>query len=161
MTTTPMTPAATLSGARMLQILIAGSVATIAFDTFGQSISPLLGFSNLAPVPLAQQTLRVLTGINSGPAAFLIHILTGLIAYPLGWLLIAEPLRRRIWPAFPRMAAAVVYGVVLWVFALYVMAHLVAGNPPFLGWNGITWVALVGHVLFAVVMVPFLPDPRN
>ena len=43
------------------------------------------------------------------------------------------------------------YGVLLWVFALYVMAHLIAGNPPFLGFTGITWVALVGHVLFALV----------
>jgi len=27
----------------------------------------------------------------------------------------------------------------------------VAGNPAFLGFGGITWVALVGHVIFAVV----------
>jgi hypothetical protein len=31
------------------------------------------------------------------------------------------------------------------------MAHLIAGNPAFLGFTGITWVALAGHVLFAVV----------
>ena len=51
----------------------------------------------------------------------------------------------------PWLAAAALYGVVLWAFALYVMAHLVAGMPAFLGWTGITWVALWGHVLFAVV----------
>ncbi|MEM7644452.1 MAG: hypothetical protein AAF366_18290, partial [Pseudomonadota bacterium] len=39
----------------------------------------------------------------------------------------------------------------LWIFALYVMAHLVAGMPAFLGFTGITWVALWGHVLFGVV----------
>ena len=49
------------------------------------------------------------------------------------------------------MVTATVYGVVLWVFALYVMAHLVAGNKPFLGFTGITWVALWGHVVFAIV----------
>jgi hypothetical protein len=43
------------------------------------------------------------------------------------------------------------YGVALWIFALYIMAHLIAGNPAFLGFTGITWVALAGHVLFAVV----------
>lgn len=43
------------------------------------------------------------------------------------------------------------YGIALWVFALYFMAHLVAGNPAFLGFTGITWVALAGHILFAVV----------
>ena len=46
---------------------------------------------------------------------------------------------------------AIAYGVVLWVFALYVMAHLIAGNPAFLGFTGITWVALIGHVIFALV----------
>lgn len=43
------------------------------------------------------------------------------------------------------------YAVALWVFALYVIAHLVAGNPAFLGFGGITWVALAGHVLFTLV----------
>ena len=33
------------------------------------------------------------------------------------------------------------------------LAHLVAGMKPFLGFTGITWVALVGHVLFGVVVV--------
>jgi len=51
----------------------------------------------------------------------------------------------------PWLASAVLYGVILWVFALYFMAHLIAGNAAFLGWTGITWVALVGHVVFAVV----------
>jgi hypothetical protein len=27
----------------------------------------------------------------------------------------------------------------------------IAGNPPLLGFTGITWVALAGHVLFALV----------
>jgi hypothetical protein len=31
------------------------------------------------------------------------------------------------------------------------MAHLVAGNKPFLGWGGITWVALWGHIIYALV----------
>ena len=35
---------------------------------------------------------------------------------------------------------------------LYVMAHLVAGNPAFLGFIQLTWVALVGHILFAWVI---------
>ena len=34
---------------------------------------------------------------------------------------------------------------------MFIMAHLIAGLPAFLGFTGITWVALVGHVLFALV----------
>jgi uncharacterized membrane protein YjdF len=130
---------------------IAGALATVAFDFFGQSISPGLGFANLAPVPLANQVIQVLTGSPWEPAAQFLHYFAGMVAYPLGWILVAEPLRRRILPAFPWWAGMLAYGVVLWIFALYIMAHLIAGNPAFLGFTGITWVALVGHVLFAVV----------
>ncbi len=130
---------------------VAGALSTVAFDFFGQSLSPGLGFANLAPVPLANQVIEVVTGAKSAPLAEFLHYTAGMVAYPLGWILIAEPLRARILPALPWLGAAVLYGVVLWVFALYFMAHLIAGNPAFLGFTGITWVALTGHILFAVV----------
>ncbi|PWR02410.1 hypothetical protein DKT77_12270 [Meridianimarinicoccus roseus] len=132
-------------------VLAAGAIATVAFDMFGQSISPWLGFANLAPVPLANQVIGVFFGQGFLPGAHMLHYLAGLVFYPLGWLLVAEPLRRRVLPQLPWLAGAVAYGVGLWIFALYIMAHLIAGNPPFLGFTGITWVALVGHVIFAVV----------
>ena len=131
-------------------ILAAGALATIAFDSYGQGISPLMGFSNLAPVPLATQSIQKLTGIQSKELGFLLHMITGLLFYPLGWYLIARPIQQKIMPALHWLLTAVAYGIVLWIFALYVMAHLVSGNPPFLGWIGITWVALTGHIIFAV-----------
>lgn len=139
------------NAATLMTLLLAGSVATVAFDFFGQSLSPLLGFSGLAPVPLANHVIRVLFGETYGPGAHLLHYVAGLIAYPLGWWLVARPLARTVTPWLHEFLVAVVYGVVLWVFALYVMAHLVAGNPPFLGFAQIAWVALVGHILFALV----------
>lgn len=132
-------------------ILAAGALATLAFDSYGQGISPLIGMSKLAPVPLATQTIQVLTDVRSTELGYLLHVITGLIFYPLGWYLIARPIQQKIAPALPWIVTALAYGVVLWIFALYIMAHLVAGNPPFLGFSGITWVALIGHVLFAVV----------
>lgn len=130
--------------------LLAGAVATIAFDAFGQGLSPMLGFAKLAPVGLANGVIAAIFGAGYTPAAELLHILTGLVAYPIGWLLVAQPIARRVLPGMPWWLAATVYGVVLWAFALYAMAHLVAGNPAFLGFTGITWVALVGHVIFAL-----------
>ena len=130
---------------------VAGALATVAFDFFGQSVSPGLGFANLAPVPLANQVIQVVTGSGWNPGAQFLHYFAGMVAYPLGWILVAEPLRRRILPALPWWAGMLAYGVALWIFALYIMAHLIAGNPAFLGFTGITWVALAGHVLFAVV----------
>lgn len=144
-------------------ILFAGAAATVAFDLFGQFISPLLKSvaapwlgAKLAPVPLAQAALAKLTGIpgkelRAVGLPYGLHILTGLIAYPLGWLLVVRPIWQRVAGGLHWAVPAVAYGVALWVFALYVMAHLVVGNPPFLGFGSITWVALWGHILFALV----------
>ncbi len=133
------------------EMSVAGALSTVAFDFFGQSLSPLLGFANLAPVPLATQVWQVLTGATSYPMGHFLHYVAGLVAYPLGWMAVAEPLRRRFAPGLHWRIGALLYGVALWVFAMFFMATLIAGNPPFLGFTGITWVALVGHVLFAVV----------
>jgi hypothetical protein len=132
-------------------VVLAGSVATIAFDYFGQSLSPMLGFPALAPVPLANSVLQAVFGAPYAPGANLLHYLAGIVAYPVGWIYLAGPLSRRLTPGLPWWAAATAYGVGLWIFALYILAHLVAGMPAFLGFTGITWVALVGHVLFALV----------
>ncbi len=135
----------------ILTLLGAGALATVAFDAFGQGLSPLLGYAKLAPVGLASSTLKQVFGASPSGAAYLLHVATGLIAYTLGYFLLARPIQRAIMPSLHWSVTAVVYGVVLWVFALYIMAHLVAGMPAFLGFRGITWVALWGHILFALV----------
>ncbi|MEM7067752.1 MAG: hypothetical protein AAF478_02625 [Pseudomonadota bacterium] len=146
----------------LITLVTAGAFATLAFDLFGQTISPLLkGIvptlgSKLAPVGLANQSLGVITGlggkfISSHGFGHLVHLMTGLLAYPIGYFFVARPISR-IAPIVPWWGVGIAYGIVLWVFALYVMAHLVAGNPAFLGWSGITWVALWGHIVFAMVV---------
>ena len=64
----------------MLNGILAGAVATVAFDFFGQSLSPLLGFASLAPVPLANNVIQTLTGAPYEPAAQLLHYIAGMIA---------------------------------------------------------------------------------
>ncbi len=142
-------------------ILIAGAFATIAFDLFGQALSPIFGFSKLAPVGLAGSTLKAVFGANPKGVAHLVHTLTGLIAYPVGYYFIARPIQRAVLPQIPWIVTAIVYGVALWVFALFIMAHLVAGMPAFLGWSGITWVALWGHIVFAVVAAWVLETSKS
>ncbi|MBJ3774980.1 hypothetical protein JCR33_04730 [Acuticoccus sp. 2012] len=143
-------------------MLVGGLVATVAFDLFGQWLTPTLGFARLAPVPLATQTLQVLLGLTESAVlgGTIVHWATGILFYPIGYVFIALPIARAIIPGIHWLVVAVVYGVVLWVFALYVMAHLVAGNPPFLGFTGITYVALVGHVVYAVVLGAVLAARR-
>ena len=132
-------------------VLAAGAFATIAFDAFGQGLAPMFGFAKLAPVGLAQQTLGTVFETVPKGAAHLLHVVTGMVFYTLGYLMIARPLQKKIVPAMHWSLTAFVYGVALWVFALYGVAHLIAGNPAFLGFSGITWVALWGHIVFALV----------
>ncbi|AXI48267.1 hypothetical protein C1J03_21085 [Sulfitobacter sp. SK012] len=152
----------------LFTLLSAGALATVAFDAYGQGISPLLGMAKLAPVGLASSTLKSVFGASPSGLAHLLHAMTGMVAYVLGYFLIARPLQRANLPSLPWVVTAAAYGVVLWVFALYVMAHLVAGMPAFLGFGGITWVALYGHVIYALVAawvieahgLAFTPKPR-
>ncbi|MGH1420111.1 MAG: hypothetical protein ACRBCJ_14745 [Hyphomicrobiaceae bacterium] len=141
-----------ISLATLVVMIVSGAVATVAFDLFGQSLSPAAGFSGLAPVSLAKQTLKVLFGINSNPGGHFLHfVVAGTIGYPLGWMFIARPVIEKVLPGLGWFPASVLYGIGLWVFAIGFMASFVAGNPFFLNFTGITWVALVGHVLYAVV----------
>lgn len=140
-----------LDASSLWTMILAGAVATVAFDFFGQSLSPGLGFASLAPVPLANNVIQTLFGAPFEPGAQFLHYMAGMIAYPVGWMFIAEPLARRLTPGLSWFTVAAIYGIGLWIFALFIMAHLIAGQPAFLGFTGITWIALIGHVLFALV----------
>lgn len=143
-------------------ILTAGALATIAFDLFGQALSPLFGFAKLAPVGLAQGTVKAVFGAAPKGIGDLVHILTGLLIYSTGWILVARPIQKAVLPNLPWLITALVYGIGLWVFALYGIAHLIAGNKPFLGFTGITWVALWGHILYAIVVAAVIEwTPRR
>lgn len=143
--------------------LLAGAVALSAFDLYGQGIAPLVGLDRLAPIQLAQQVPGEAFGWPDLAAAHVLHYAVGLGLYPLGWLLVADPLRRRA--GLGRLPAALGYGVALWVFAVYGVAHVLAGDAPFLGFSGITWSALLGLVIyaaaFAAVDRTLAPDPAS
>lgn len=163
----------------LLMILIAGAISTAVFDAFGQYYNKLFGYAQLAPTGLALASLQKLFGAELAPIrdvigqgfapkdiALYAHFLIGIVGYPLGYTMLARPISRAIIPSLPWWVLGVVYGVVLWVFALYVMAHLVAGNAPFLAnadgsWPQITWVALAGHVLFGLVLAAVLRHGRR
>lgn len=158
----------TLDARTFNTIFISGAFAVLAFDLFGQTISPMLKDiagpylgAKLAPVALANQSLGVITGlgakfISANGIGHLMHLITGLFLYPAAYMFIARPVSKRILPFIPWWVTGLGFGVALFVFALYVMAHLVAGNPPFLNWGGITWVALWGHMVFGLVVAAFV-----
>ncbi|QFT98853.1 hypothetical protein FIU85_16175 [Roseovarius sp. THAF8] len=153
MTSLTTDPARTLPAISLdtaLLILLSGAAGTVAFDLFGQALSPILGFANLAPVGLARSLLGSLGLPNAAPYGHLMHLFfVGLLAYPIGWLFIARPALARILPGLHWLPASALYGAALWVFAIGGITSI-AGLPFFLNFTGITWVALVGHVIYGI-----------
>lgn len=138
------------------KMFVAGFFATIAFDLWGQLISPGLGFANLSPHGLAKSLLGTFGLPNGDFAGYFVHFyLVGLIGYPIGWLFIFAPLWRRVVGQTHWFLPAAIYGFGLWVFAIGGITAI-AGLPLFLNFTGITWVALVGHVLYGIILVATL-----
>ncbi|MEL6409068.1 MAG: hypothetical protein AAGK67_02705 [Pseudomonadota bacterium] len=140
-----------ISVSTLMLILFSGALGTMAFDIFGKVISPLAGFGGLSPVGLARGFLGAVGLPKSAAYGNLMHLfLVGMIAYPVGWLFIARPLFEKFMPALPWIIGATVYGIGLWVFAIGGIT-VIAGMKSFLGFTTITWVSLVGHIIFGIV----------
>ncbi|WP_226780632.1 hypothetical protein [Oceaniglobus trochenteri] len=140
----------------LVAMLLAGAAATVAFDIWGQALAPMLGLGNLAPEGLARSLLGKLGLPNGRPAGHVMHlVLVGLIAYPLGWMVVFRPIQQRVMPGLHRFAASAIYGFGLWVVAIGGIAGFATGDI-FLNFTKIAWVALVGHVLYGVVLVAAL-----
>ena len=135
----------------LIALALSGVAASIVFDVFGQLLSPAAGFVELAPVELAELVIAKLFGVSTTGGAYVLHFLTGLLFYPLGYLFAVRPVARAFAPRTPWWVVGVIYGAIAWLWAVYVMAYLVAGLPAFFGFSEFAWVALVGHVLFGWV----------
>jgi len=135
----------------LIALALSGVAASIAFDVFGQLLSPAAGFVELAPVGLAKLVIAKLFGVSTTGGAYMLHFLTGLLFYPLGYLFAARPVALAVAPRTPWWVVGTIYGAITWLWAVYPMAYLVAGLPPFFGFSEFAWVALVGHVLFGWV----------
>lgn len=143
-----------LNAATVGLMFLAGALATMAFDLWGQLISPGIGWANLSPHGLAKSLLGTFGLPNGDFAGYFVHFyLVGLIGYPVGWLFIFKPVWEKVLGGLGGwFLPAAVYGFGLWVFAIGGITAI-AGLPFFLNFTGITWVALIGHVLYGIVLV--------
>jgi hypothetical protein len=143
----------------LMVAIAAGLVADVTWEIWARYLTPLWVGGPLQPASLVQQ---VFGGISYGLAE-VIHLVVGVLFYPLGYLYIARPVADRMTPFLPWWVVGLGFGVGLWVFALYVMAHLIAGNPPFLGWVRLTWASLGGHMLFGLIVAAIIRrlEPRD
>lgn len=127
--------------------ILAGVVGLVVWEVFARFVAPRWLGHALDPTGLIEMALGI-----SGMPAQLLHLVTGLVVFPAGYVLVLRPLAGRFVPglSWPLLGAA--YGVALWVFAMYGMASLLGGAPPFLGFGAIAWASLVGHVLLALAL---------
>ena len=138
------------------RMFVAGFFATIAFDLWGQIVSPALGFANLSPHGLAKSLLARLGLPSDDFAGYFMHFyLVGLIGYPVGWMFIFAPVWNRRIGKTHWFVPSAIYGFGIFLFAIGGITAI-AGLPLFLGFTGITWVALVGHTLYGIVLVAVL-----
>ncbi|NGO66660.1 hypothetical protein G6N76_23640 [Rhizobium daejeonense] len=129
-------------------IIAAGLAADISWEIWARLVTPVLVGGPLEPAALVQSVF----GFSNLLVAEAIHAIVGVIFYPIGYLFIARPLQRLVLPNLPLLLTGIGFGTGLWIFALYVMAHLFAGLPPFLGFIPLTWASLFGHIIFGVVV---------
>jgi hypothetical protein len=131
----------------LVTALLAGLAADLAWEVWARGITPLWVGGPLEPAALVETVF----GFRNRPLAELIHLVVGVLFYPLGYLYVARPAARVLTPFLPWWAVGIGFGLGLWVFALYVMAHLIGGLPAFLGFIPLAWASCGGHVLFGVV----------
>ena len=129
-------------------VIFAGLAADVTWEIWARLITPLWVGGPLEPAALVQSVF----GFQNLLLAEAIHAIVGIVFYPIGYLFIARPLQRLIVPRFPTLLTGMGFGVGLWVFALYVMAHVFAGLPPFLDFVNLAWASLIGHMLFGTVV---------
>lgn len=142
--TAPM-PAVSLRS--LADALIAGLVALVVWEAFARGVVPLWLGHALEPTGLIEMALGV-----GGAGAQAIHLATGLLAFPLGYLFVVRPAAAAMLPRLPAWALGLGYGVALWVFAMVVVASLLGGMPPFLGFGAVAWWSLAGHLLLGLAI---------
>jgi hypothetical protein len=136
----PLVPAPTLP--RLLQTLAAGLAGLVLWEAFARLVAPLwIGFV-LDPTGLLQMAFGV-----SGAPAEVLHLLIGLVAFPAGYVFLFGPALGRIGAAPHWVAPGLIWGAVLWVVAMYIVASLIGGAPAFMGFQPVAWASLVGHLL--------------
>lgn len=136
----------------VVTVVLAGAVSLIVWELWARGISPAIDWPRPNPVDLASAVLKKTTGISDRNIAEVLHYFTGLVAYPAAYVFAVQPLAKRFAPIIPWWVVATAFGVSTFVFALYVMAHLVMGWAPFLGCGAVAQTSLIGHTLLGIAL---------
>lgn len=141
----------------LLQALLAGLAGLLGWEVFAAVIGPIWVGQRLDPAGLVQAAF----GIASPVLAHVIHALIGIVVFPLVYALVVRPIAARVAPWAAWWLVGLAYGAVLWVAALYGVAHLLAGFPAFLGFGAMAWASLVGHLAYALPLAAVAARPAR
>ena len=127
-------------------LAIGGFAGLLVWELFANPITSWIVGGPLQPPALIISLFQNLFGINPGwTVASALHYTTGILLYPLGYFFVT-----RVLASFGTWIDVVLWGVATWVIALGFFATL-AGLPFMLGFILLSWMSLVGHVIYAVV----------
>jgi hypothetical protein len=129
------------------RVLAAGLAGLLAWEAFSRLVAPLWIGGPLDPTGLIEMSLGV-----SGQPALLLHFVTGLVVFPVGYVFIVRPAALWIVPVLPWPVLGLAYGVGLWFFAMFIIASVIGGAPAFLGFQDLTWASLVGHLVMGTAI---------
>lgn len=129
-------------------LFIGGAAGLLTWELFARLLTPEVIGGPLEPAALIISLFENLFGFNPGrPAAEALHYVTGIALYPLAYWVLTR-IARSLGPTLDGL----LWGVATWVIALGLFASL-AGLPFMLGFIPLTWMSLVGHMLYAMVAV--------
>lgn len=131
----------------LLSVLAAGLVGEAVLEIISWGLAPPLLGRPMRPALLVADLARSLFGASLPmPAAFAIHLASGLVIFPLGYVLFHAAAR-----AASAAVAGLLWGVILWFVVQGILAPL-AGRPFMLGFVSYTWAALVAHTAYALAI---------
>ncbi len=87
----------TLDSRLLVTVILAGLASSVTWEIWARVITPELIGGKLSPAGLVKSVF----GISNSFLAETIHFLTGIFAYPLGYILVARPLKATLLPALP------------------------------------------------------------
>jgi hypothetical protein len=127
-------------------LLIAAVAALIAWEVFARLLAPLWIGGPLQPTGLVKSLFANVLSLPIGQtAAQAVHVATGLLVYPAAFFA-ATRIKSLGW-----IADGAILGVATWFFAIGIVAPI-SGLPFLLGMGAMMWAALVGHVVYGLVV---------
>jgi hypothetical protein len=142
--TTAATPAAIPSPATLWRLFLGGAAGFGFWEAFAATATPWVAGFPLQPPELIKSLFQHQLGLSvSDPAAALLHGLTGIAFYPIGYLLLT-----RLAPRLGVNAAGWIWGVATYFIALGFFAPLAGQSFLLRDVPALSFMSLVGHAIY-------------